>query len=144
MHHDKIKNYIPYETRISEFKESHYIQVQISQPMNSETKYITMNISYDEPWEDIKSSIDAHLKCILTRDCPLCFVTDKDRLFRVSCKKCAFFWCNGCYRKMIYKSQRYNHESRCIYNIDMPCPFCHSLVEYTHFMELMDCKKDAN
>ena len=80
--HNKIKNYIPFETNILEFKESHYIQVQISQPMNSETKSITMNISYDEPWEDIKSSIDAHLKCILTRDCPLCFVTDKDRLFR--------------------------------------------------------------
>lgn len=135
----KIKNYIPYETKILEFKENNYIQVEIFQPMlqDGETKIVTMNISYDEPWEEIKSSIDAHLQKGVIRECPLCFVTDKDRIFRVSCKKCAFSWCNGCFRKMIYKSQRFNHESRCLYNIDIQCPTCHSIVENTHFMELV-------
>ena len=128
----KIKNYIPFETKILEFKENNYIQVEIFQPMLQETKIVTMNISYDEPWEEIKSSIDAHLQCILSRECPLCFFTDKDKLFRVSCKKCASSWCNVCYRKMIYKSQRFNHESRCY-----QCPTCHSIVENTHFMELV-------
>jgi len=110
------------------------IHVEISQ----KDKKIFMNINSQDKWENIQSSINAHLQQILTRQCPLCLVKDNARLTRVSCPKCAFHWCNSCYMKMIYKSQKFNVEKRCFYYTKIICPSCNDgcVDKKTCFMEM--------
>ena len=43
---------------------------------------------------------------------------------------------------MIYKSQRFNNETRCLYYVDMSCPRCESNIDKTYFMEIVELKND--
>jgi len=92
-------------------------------------KTVFMNIYEQDEWADIKSSIDVHLSQVLTRQCPLCLITDTKKFMRISCPKCAFYWCNGCYMKMIRK--------KCFHE-EISCPSCGDscIDKKTCFMEM--------
>lgn len=123
---DKIKNYLSHknpslETIFTEYE--NHLHVEIIQP----TKKISLNVSDKFSWEEIQTTIHVHLDCELSRTCPRCFVTDREKVFRVSCRNCAYYWCNTCYWKMI----------RHFYDVDIQCPRCRYILNtHTCFMEL--------
>lgn len=128
---DKIKKYVSSKggsersmtsckTIITEYGK--YIHVEIVQP----TQKTFINVSNEFSWEEIQTCIDVHLECELSRTCPRCSVTDQEKVFRVSCPKCACYWCNACYLKMI----------RQYYDVDILCPRCQfNINTHTCFME---------
>lgn len=132
---DKIKQYVSHknlsavlETNITEHGK--YLHVEILSP----TQRITMNVSDEFSWEEIQTSIDVHLECELSRTCPLCSITDKEKVFRVSCPNCAHYWCNTCYLKMI----------RQFYDVDILCPRCHFNIDtHTCFIERGEWEKSV-
>jgi len=121
-------------------KESHSVNIygdMIHLEIFQKDKTVTMNINTRDEWKEIESSINVHLQQILTRQCPLCFVKDNKKLFRNSCRKCAFYWCNSCNLKMIHKSQRFDLEKKCFYYLNTVCPSCDfSVDKNTCFMEM--------
>lgn len=110
---NRIQNYIKYDStvRISSFNINIDIQIK------KENKKISITIPIKYNWEEIINRIDIQLHNVLLSECPIC-LKQENRVYIVSCNKCANKWCNLCYVDMIrINIDNVNYES-------ISCPFC--------------------
>ena len=102
----KIKEYVPNEQM--QFRKHEYTE-------NLEILFIDkkaiMTVLQNNTWDEIKRHIDTKINDNKTNECFICSAQEIQK--RVSCPKCAFYWCIDCYINIFRTNKGI-----------IKCPFC--------------------